>query len=464
MSPGSRPGHHRPAQRGTGARRPAPAADPARRAGYDALLAVAEDGAYANLLLPALLRERRLSPRDAALATELTYGSLRWQGSLDAVLAHGSNRTLEALDPAVLALLRLGAYQLLHLRIPAHAAVSATVDLAPDRSRGFVNAVLRRVSERDWPQWRALLAPTDPVGRLALATAHPAWVVRAFADALGSRADLEAALAADNERPVVHLVARPGRITRAELLGAAGPDAEAGAWSRYAIRLRGGNPAELAAVRDGRAAVQDEGSQLVALAAAAAAGPGPALWLDLAAGPGGKAALLASLAAQVGARLVANELAPHRSRLVARSLRGTGALTICADGRAPAWTPGSFDLVLLDAPCTGLGALRRRPEARWRRQPQDVPRLAALQLALLVSAVEAVRVGGVVLYATCSPHLAETVGVVGDLLHQRRDVRQEDARPLFGGLSRLGDGPHVQLWPHRHGTDAMFAAALRRVS
>lgn len=451
-------------------RRPS-ATDPARQAAYDALLAVAEQDAYANLLLPAMLRERRLPGRDAALATELTYGALRWQGSLDAVLARGSSRPLDGLDPAVLVLLRLGAYQLLHLRIPAHAAVSATVDLAPDRARGFVNAVLRRVSERNWPQWRELLEPPDEVGRLALAHAHPAWVVRAFADTLGSLAEAERALIADNDRPVVHLVARPGRISRADLLEAAGTEAEAGPWSPYAVRLRGGNPADLAAVRDGRAAVQDEGSQLVASAAAAAAEAAGAAageastgrWLDLAAGPGGKAALLAALAAERGARLLANDLAPHRARLVARSLRGTGALTVCSDGGVPAWVEGSFDLVLLDAPCTGLGALRRRPEARWRRQPADVPRLAALQLRLLNRALDAARPGGAVLYATCSPHLAETVGVVGDLLHQRSDVRQLDIRPLFPGVPQLGDGPHVQLWPHRHGTDALFAALLRRV-
>jgi 16S rRNA (cytosine967-C5)-methyltransferase len=444
-----------------------PASDPARQAAYDAVLAVAQADAYANLLLPALLRERGLSGRDAALATELTYGSLRWQGSLDAVLARGSSRPLAGLDPAVLALLRLGAYQLLHLRVPPHAAVSATVELVPDRARGFVNAVLRRVSERSWPQWLALLAPPDEVDRLALMHAHPRWVVRAFADALGSLAAAEVALAADNERPVVHLVARPGRISRTELLAAAGVEARPGPWSPYAVRLAGGNPAELAAVRDGRAAVQDEGSQLVALAAAAAtpaeAGPRRA-WLDVAAGPGGKAALLAGLAAERRSRLLANDLAPHRARLVAQALRGTGALTVCADGRVPAWPDGCFDLVLLDAPCTGLGALRRRPEARWRRQPADVARLAALQHGLLQRAMDAARVGGAVLYAACSPHLAETTGVVIDLLHQRRDVSQEDARPLFAGLPQLGDGPHVQLWPHLHGTDAMFAALLRRVA
>ncbi len=438
-------------------------ADPARRTAYDVLLAVAEADAYANLVLPGLLRDRRLTPRDAALATELAYGALRWQGSLDAVLARGSSRPLDRLDPPVLALLRLGAYQLLHLRVPPHAAVSATVELAATYLRGFVNAVLRRVSERSWAEWVAELAPPDEVGRLALTHAHPAWIVRAFADALGAE-QVESALAADNDRPLVTLVARPGRIDRGALLGEAGERAEPGRWSPYAVRLPGGDPATLAAIRNGSAAVQDEGSQLAALAVVRAQLEGAdGRWLDVAAGPGGKAALLAGLAAESGARLVANDLAPHRARLVARSLRGSGALTVVGDGRVPPWRDAAFDRVLLDAPCTGLGALRRRPESRWRRQPGDVARLAALQRELLGRALAAARPGGVVIYATCSPHLAETVGVVGDVLRARRGAVQEDARPLLPGVPELGDGPHVQLWPHRHGTDAMFIALLRRV-
>jgi len=445
-----------------------PGVDPARRAAYDVLRAVATEDAYANLLLPGLLRERGLGGRDAAFATELAYGTLRWQGSLDAVLGVGSSRPLAGLEPAVLALLRLGAYQLLHLRTPAHAAVATTVDLAPDRARGYVNAVLRRASERSWQQWLQRLAPPEEVGRLALTYAHPEWVVRSFADALGSLHEAEQALAADNERPVVHLVARPGRISREDLLAAAGPDALPGPWSPYAVRLAGGDPAQLAAVRDGRAAAQDEGSQLVALAAAAAAGslPGRAggRWLDVAAGPGGKAALLAGLGERNGVRLVANEVAPHRAALVARALRGSTALTVCADGRVPPWRAGSFDLVLVDVPCTGLGALRRRPEARWRRQPADVPRLATLQRELLSHAVDAALAGSPVLYATCSPHLAETVDVVRAVLSARSDVGQEDAKPLFPGVPMLGDDLHVQLWPHRHGTDAMYVALLRKVN
>lgn len=242
------------------------------------LRAVADRDAYANLVLPALLRQRRLDGRDAALATELAYGTLRAQGRLDAVLAATSSRPLDQIDPPVLDVLRLGAYQLLHTRIPAHAAVHATIDLARavtgERATGFVNAVLRRVADRDGVGWLAALAPSyadDPVGHLAFVHSHPRWVVAAFRDALGG--DLEqtaAALAADNARPQVHLVARPGRIGPDELLAAAGPAGAPGLFSPYAVRLTGGDPAGLAAVRDGRAGVQDEGSQLCALALAAA--------------------------------------------------------------------------------------------------------------------------------------------------------------------------------------------------
>jgi 16S rRNA (cytosine967-C5)-methyltransferase len=232
------------------------------------------------------------------------------------------------------------------------------------------------------------------------------------------------------------------------------------------VVLSGGDPAALPAVRDGRAGVQDEGSQLVALALAAAEVGGTAgtgeRWLDVCSGPGGKAALLGAVARQRGAALLAGELAPHRARLV-RAAAGDDASVVVVDGRTPAWVDDTFDRVLLDAPCTGLGALRRRPEVRWRRQPSDVAPLAALQGELLRRAVDAARPGGVVAYVTCSPHLAETRAVVGDLLRRRSDVVREDARPLLPGVPALGPGPDVQLWPHQHGTDAMYLALLRRV-
>ncbi len=500
-----------PAGRRPGPARPAPRreADPARRVAYDLLRAVDERDAYANLTLPALLRERGLTGRDAAFATELGYGTLRAAGALDEFLARCADRPVEAMDAAARAALRLGAYQLLRTRVPPHAAVSATVDLAPRRAAGFVNAVLRRLARQDWDAWVAEVAPPDELGRLALQHAHPRWIAAAFADTLGGDlVETEAALAADDARPQTHLVARPGRVDRDRLAAQAG--GEPGPWSPYAVRLpSGGDPGALAAVRDGRAGVQDEGSQLCALALTRVPLDGSdARWLDLCAGPGGKAALLGSVAARraargradvpppapqagadpaatgawpggagahagpaaaggdgpaaaaapapLGPRVVAVEVAAHRARLVAATTAGLPVDVVRADGTAPPWRPGWADRVLVDAPCTGLGALRRRPEARWRRSEDDLAQLTRIQRALLRRGIEAARPGGVVAYVVCSPHLAETRDVVDEVLADgTADLL--DAGPYFPA-----DGPTVQLWPHRHGTDAMFCALLRR--
>ncbi len=459
-----------PKQRRNGPPRPTrpqlhkPSHDPARLTAYDVLKAVRVDGAYANLVLPKLLVERKLSGRDAALATELAYGTLRAQGQLDAVLQACVDRPLAQVDPPVLDVCRLGAYQLLRTRIPTHAAVSATVDVARTvLSAGpasFTNAVLRKVAQQDLAGWLVQLRPADAVDAVALDTAHPRWVAQAFRDALrGDLDEARAALDADDQRPEVHLVAR--RMDRSELVSVSG--GVAGPWSPRAVRLPdGGVPGELAAVRDGRAGVQDEGSQLVALALAAFALDGPdKLWVDLCSGPGGKAALLDGLAAERGARLVAVELQPHRALLVRKS--GVAAV-VTADGRRPPLADGCVDRVLLDAPCSGLGALRRRPEARWRRQPSDLPGLTTLQGELLDAAVRLLRPGGVLAYVTCSPHLAETAVPVLDVLRRHPSLEQVDARPLFPDVPDLGAGPAVQLWPHRHGTDAMYFALLRRTA
>ena len=423
--------------------RPRPARpDVSRRTAYDLLRAVDERGAYANLELSRLLRERRLDARDAALATELAYGALRGRGTYDAVLAACVSRPLAQVDPPVLDVLRLGAHQLLATRIPTHAAVSATVELARavlgEGPAKLVNAVLRKVTAADQAGWLARVAPDaarDPVGHLAVVHSHPPWVVQAFHDALGDAsgedasrwAQTTALLAADNARPRVTLVARPGRSTVAELVAAGAVPAS---FSPWAAVLTEGDPHDVPAVREGRAGVQDEGSQLVALALAAApvagpgdckgTGPGDRWWLDLCAGPGGKSALLSAVAAERGARVLANELAPHRAALVARAVAGSAAAVVVGDGTAPAWRPGSFDRVLADVPCTGLGALRRRPEARWRRQPENLDGLVGLQRALLHAALDAARPGGVVAYVTCSPHLAETRGVVEQVLAETR--------------------------------------------
>jgi 16S rRNA (cytosine967-C5)-methyltransferase len=359
--------------------------------------------------------------------------------------------------------------------VPAHAAVSATVDLvravAPGVD-GFANAVMRRIAEQDVDTWLAEVAPSredDPVGHLSVVHAHPQWIIRAFADALGGDlAQTESLLFADNERPDVHLCARPGRVDAADLADQVG--GAPGAFSPYAVYLPSGAPGDLRAIVDGRAHVQDEGSQLVALALAEVAMGGGAdgeHWLDLCAGPGGKAALLGSIAAQRNAHVTAVEVAPHRADLVSRAVRGLPVDVLCADGREVGGRElpeESFDRVLVDAPCTGLGSLRRRPESRWRRQPSDLPPLTGLQRELLGAAIRLVRPGGVVAYVTCSPHLVETqVSVTEASRRAKVPVELIDAREyLPAGMPGLGTGPTVQLWPHRHGTDAMFLALLRR--
>jgi 16S rRNA (cytosine967-C5)-methyltransferase len=464
-------------------------AEPTRFAAYTLLRAVAE-GAYANLEMPQVLRRRHLEGRDAAFATELAFGTIRWQGLYDAVVAVAADRPVERIDGAVLDVLRLGCHQLLSMRVPPHAAADQTVGLARSvagqGAGGFVNAVLRRVAERSFDEWRDAVTPEGGgAAALAVRHSHPEWVVTALRAALLGHgratpetvdAELEALLAADNDPPRVHLVARPGLATVAELVRAG---AEASATSPVGAVLPSGDPGRVAAVREGRAAVQDEGSQHLALAVAAVPVTDgvPARWLDLCAGPGGKAGVLGGLAVGSGADLVAVEVSPHRADLVRRTLgalvehagrQGRTVEVRTADGReVGADEPGSFARVLVDAPCTGLGALRRRPEARWRRQPSDLATLGPLQRSLLGSALDAVAPGGVVAYATCSPHVAETRFVVADVLKKRPDVEVLDAREYLtdaagAPLADLGDGPYVQLWPHVHGTDAMFLALLRR--
>jgi 16S rRNA (cytosine967-C5)-methyltransferase len=460
--------------------------DSARLAAYTVMRAVA-GGAYANLELPKELRDKDIRGRDAAFATELTYGATRLRGLYDPIIAAAAGRPTGEIDANVLDTLRLGAHQLLGMRVAAHAAVDQTVGLARlvngASAGGFVNAVMRRISEKDLDTWIAKVVPTDdPVAAWATLHSHPEWIVRALRAALIGHgastavtldADLEALLISDNAPAKVSLVARPG-LCEVEELTRAG--AMPSLLSRVGAVLDSGDPGSISAVRSGRAAVQDEGSQLVALALANAevsTGSEHEKWLDLCAGPGGKAALLATIGAQRGATLFANEISEHRTDLVRQTLdaaidSGLEVMIGTGDGREVGEEePETYDRVLVDAPCTGLGALRRRPEARWRRTTADLAELGVLQRELLISAIEATKQGGIIGYATCSPHLAETRFVVSDVVKRRQDVEILDARGLFldaagGPVEHLGEGPFVQLWPHVHGTDAMFFALLRK--
>ncbi len=465
-------------------------AEPARFAAYTLLRAVA-DGAYANLEMPRILRRRHLEGRDAAFATELAFGTVRLQGRYDPIIAAAAARPASAIDAPVLDVIRLGAHQLLGMRVPSHAAVDQTVGLARSvvgqGAAGFVNAVMRRISERSLTDWLAEVVPEGSGAEaLAVRHSHPVWVVKAMRGALLAHgrassetvdAELEALLACDNEPPRVALVARPGLATAAELLDIA--EAEPSGTSPIGVVLRSGDPGRIPAVREGRAAVQDEGSQLVPLALAAAEiAPGlPPRWLDLCAGPGGKAGVLGGLALEADADLVAVEVSLHRADLVRSTLTalaeratslGRSLEVRTGDGREVGQAEeAGYARVLVDAPCTGLGALRRRPEARWRRAPSDLATLGPLQRDLLRSALDALAPGGVLAYATCSPHPAETRFVLQDVVRNRPDAEVIDARPLLRGpdgmpLPDLGEGPTVQLWPHVHGTDAMFVALVRK--
>lgn len=519
-----REGHqpHRPEQ-GSGA-------DP-REIALEVLGKVRRDGAFANLVLPPMLDEARLSRRDAGFATALTYGTLRLQGRYDAIIARCSNRAPESLDPVVLDVLRLGAHQILSMRVPSHAAVSTSVTLVTRHAgrgpSGLVNAVLRRISERDTDEWIQLLLDdaATPIQGLADAHSHPQWITSALRQTLlghgRDESELAAFLESDNADPAVILCARPGLISADELaeqaLAASHEEATRGHLSPYALALAGGDPARLPAVRSGAAGVEDEGSQLVALMLAEAPLEGTdERWLDMCAGPGGKSALLGAIAAQRGAHLLANEVTPHRVDLVCSSTRAIpeGVVEVAnEDGRIYGEAmPGAFDRILVDAPCTGLGSLRRRPEARWRREPGDVKDLSALQRELLASAFQALRVGGVLAYVTCSPHLQETTFVVKDarraferagggleLLHAGKiasTIASGIASPTGSSTPESPDGVNnsatassanpapatgpsagssslrptgageemLQLWPHLDNTDAMFIALLRRTA
>ena len=434
----------------------------ARQAALEALKII-RHGGYANLAVNQVLGRTGLSAEDAGFVTELVFGTCRNLGTLDRIIERAGNRPLRTLQPAVVDLLRLGSHQVLKMRMPVYAAVSSMVTLAQKqigrRVTGVVNAILRRVAARDWEQWMdELTTGLPPEEALAIRTCHPQWIVEAYSRLLPPD-EVQPALAANNDIPTPTLAVRPTLLTREELLLDGGEPTPYSPWGV----LRPGDPAAVAAVREGRAGVQDEGSQLVAGVGVAPDAPdGP--WLDLCAGPGGKAALLAGLARQCGTELVAAEVHPHRAELTAEALRAYGSSAVMvADGRVPAWKP-VFARVVADVPCSGVGALRRRPEARWRKTPDDLPELTALQQDLLVSACASVVPGGVVAYITCSPLPEETAAVVQAVV-ATTGVEILDAPALLPQVprTRAGTDPRcIQLWPHRHGTDAMFCALLRR--
>lgn len=414
-----------------------------RQLAWELLFEVENSNTYSNLAVPRALTESNLEKRDRGLVTELVYGTLRMRGFCDAAIKRHLDRALDDVDLKVLTVLRLGAYQILIMKTPVHAAVNEMVDLAKivcgRSASSFVNAIMRRISEN------LEFAPTEIEEKYS----HPKWIISALRDLLKDEELVTAQLIADNEVASPTLIAWPG-LSSPEELQAVGAEPIEGSLRAFLFK---GSPGEIPAIRERRAGVQDLGSQIVVEEFFQTSLPN-LRWLDMCAGPGGKAAYLDALIES--GEFIANEPSAERARLVGQVVR-RGKVT-SFDGRNIPDELGTFDRILLDAPCTGIGALRRRPEVRWRRIPADLRALIALQSELLDSAASKLNVGGVIGYATCSPHLAETKLQVADFLKRHPNF---DRIPVKRGSDPDGD---MQLWTYRDGTDAMFLSLLKRES
>ena len=437
-----------------------PKPDASRLLAFDLLTEVNRNEGYSNLLLPQALNASKLEDRDRSLVTELLYGTIRMQGKHDWVLSQISDRPWSEVDPGIIDICRLGVHQIHEMRIPDHAAVAATVEVARKRigesKASFVNALLRSVTRKSVDDWFSPLAViVDPVERFSIQYSHPEWIVSAYFDLLKDWDEVEAALIINNEPATPTLVSWPGFSTQQDLIDIGGEPTD---FSPYGVHWKG-NPGSLDLIKARKIGVQDEGSQLVAeVFAKAAAG---ASWLDLCAGPGGKAALLSSIARQRDIRFTANEISQARAVLVSQVVHGDRVLV--SDGRTIGASSEKFDAILIDAPCTGLGALRRRPEVRWRRTLQDLRALTQLQRELVDSAIQALKPGGVLGYATCSPHLAETSIQIADIKKKHSDVQQIIVDQFLPSTleGAVRDGA-MSLWTHKHGTDAMYLALFRK--
>jgi 16S rRNA (cytosine967-C5)-methyltransferase len=417
---------------------------------------------YSNLLLPQALNSSKLDERDKSLVTELLYGTIRMQGKHDWVLSQISDRPWSEVDPGIVDVCRMGVHQIHEMRVPDHAAVASTVEVARKRlgesKASFVNAMLRNVTRKSKEEWFLPLdAITDHVERFSIQYSHPQWIVSAYFDLLKSWDEVESALAINNEPATPTLVSWPGLSTVSDLIDIG---AEPTTYSPYGAHWKG-HPGALDLIKSRKIGVQDEGSQLVALVFAAAAGGES--WLDMCAGPGGKAALLSSIARERKITFTANEVSAVRADLVRQVVNGDRVLV--GDGREIGDQEEKFDAILIDAPCTGLGALRRRPEVRWRRTLQDLRELTQLQRELIESAIRALKVGGVLGYATCSPHLAETSIQVSDLKRKHLTMEQLDVSPyLPTNLENSERDMAMSLWTHRSDTDAMYLALFKKKS
>ena len=448
---------------------------PARVIAFDLITQVNRGGAFANLRLPELLAQSDLEQRDRAFATELSYGTLRMQGKHDYAIKRKIDRPFEELDEKVVDILRLGVHQIFEMRVPIHAAVSETVELARavagESKASYINALLRAIASE--PDIYIELEADESIAlldKLEILYSHPKWIISAYFDQLKDWPEVIELLKINNIPAAPHIVAWPGKSSVAEILEIGGEKLPMGNFSVLSDHL----PNEYPAVKDKRAGIQDMGSQLIAETLFATSNSSYSsysssskahTWLDLCAGPGGKAALLNNLLEvnAPGSEFTANEPSEHRAELVARVVPRSRITSI--DGRNHQEFGRTFDRILIDAPCSGLGALRRRPEARWRRSLNDLKELLPLQRDLIDSGYEMLNIGGIIGFATCSPLLAETKGQVLDALYRHKNLELLNIAE-FSPSGDIGVNPDgtLQLWTHRQGCDGMFLALLKRTS
>jgi 16S rRNA (cytosine967-C5)-methyltransferase len=438
-----------------------PKPDAPRVLAYDILSEVNRRGGYSNLLLPQALGSSNFEQRDKGFVTELLYGTLRMQGRHDYILSQVSDRPWADVDEGIVDICRLGVHQLFEMRVATHAAVSATVELARkvigESKASFVNAILRKVSAKTLEEWLApVFEMKDPVSRLSIQYSHPEWIVSAYFDLLKDYERVEEELAANNVPATPTLVSWPGASTQEELVAVGAVETK---YSPFGARFEGA-PGSLDLIRHRKAGVQDEGSQLVALVFSHATKSAKTV-LDLCAGPGGKAALISHICDVEGRDFIANEVSEARAKLV-KNVVGKFPVWV-GDGREISSHGVSFDAIIADVPCTGLGALRRRPEVRWRRTVQDLRVLTELQLELADSAIANLSAGGVFGYATCSPHFAETLGQVKMILKNHPELEQLDVTPFLpANLHGAVRDKSMALWTSVHDTDSMFLALFKK--
>ena len=447
----------------------------ARRLALEVLTQVEEQQAYASLLLDARLQRARLSDKERALATELSYGVLRWQGRLDYLLAAITDRPWERVDPMLRRLLRLGAYQLLFLtRVPAYAAVNETVAMAQDVTRShrqsnakaFVNAILRRLLERH----SAIRFPDpsgDPIGALAARWSHPSWLVARWLQRLGTE-ETEALLQANNDTPALSVVvnrlkSRPEEVRErlVQISGSVTP----GRFASDVFRLTDGADAlRDSAFADGWYFPMDEAATLPVLLLDPQ--PGEVV-LDACAGGGGKTALILARLAATG-RVIAldpNARAHRRLREAGARLGFDRVIPVQADARqASRLFTRQVDRALVDAPCSGLGTLRRHPERKWQQQEAGLAALARVQLELLHGVAPLLKPGGTLVYSTCSLEPEETHAVVDTFLHDFPEFTavHPGGSVLGAGMELIDSNGALRTWPHRHGIDGFYAIRLRR--